>query len=210
MRIMQRRLELQQAADGVDDIINRFQDEPTRFEEILRRPVPGIRLHGDGDDSPARDGGYDIFLERGGMTWIVECKLYGRGHRVGRPVLQKLYGANSGIGADGMIVVTTSGYSADALAYASDTGKIANHRRRPARGQHVPCRMGDTQAAGDPSRRHGHVDPAASYARAIPPTCGSVASFRPREQSAPAEQISIPSETAAKQRILGTLGAFPL
>ncbi|GDZ04661.1 hypothetical protein MCC01992_19600 [Bifidobacteriaceae bacterium MCC01992] len=121
MRIMQRRLELQQAADGVDDIINRFQDEPTRFEEYC---AGLFRAYGYTATvtPPARDGGYDIFLERGGMTWIVECKLYGRGHRVGRPVLQKLYGANSGIGADGMIVVTTSGYSADALAYASDTG----------------------------------------------------------------------------------------
>ena len=33
MRIMQRRLELQQAADGADDITNRFQDDPTRIEE---------------------------------------------------------------------------------------------------------------------------------------------------------------------------------
>ena len=121
MRIMQQRLELQQAADGADDIINRFQDEPTRFEEYC---AGLFRAYGYTATvtPPARDGGYDIFLERGGMTWIVECKLYGRGHRVGRPVLQKLYGANSGIGADGMIVVTTSGYSADALAYASDTG----------------------------------------------------------------------------------------
>ena len=121
MRIMQRQLELQQAADGADDIINRFQDEPTRFEEYC---AGLFRAYGYTATvtPPARDGGYDIFLERDGMTWIVECKLYGRGHRVGRPVLQKLYGANSGIGADGMIVVTTSGYSADALAYASDTG----------------------------------------------------------------------------------------
>ena len=29
---------------------------------------------------PARDDGHDIFLERGGMAWIVECKLYDRGH----------------------------------------------------------------------------------------------------------------------------------
>lgn len=29
---------------------------------------------------PARDGGHDIFLERGGMAWIVECKLYDRGY----------------------------------------------------------------------------------------------------------------------------------
>lgn len=121
MRIMQQQLELQQAEDSVDGIINRFQTEPTRFEEYCAS-LFRARGYKATVTPPARDGGYDILLERDGMTWIVECKLYNRRHRVGRPVLQKLYGANSSIGADGMIVVTTSGYSTDALAYAAETG----------------------------------------------------------------------------------------
>lgn len=59
------------------------------------------------------------------MVWGMASMIYGYARvSTGDQTtdLQKLYGANSGIGADGMIVVTTSGYSADALAYASDTG----------------------------------------------------------------------------------------
>lgn len=73
---------------------------------------------------PARDGGYDLLLTRGDERWIVECKCYARHVRVGRPALQKLVGANNIVGADYLVFVTTSDYTADAVAFARQLGMV--------------------------------------------------------------------------------------
>ena len=57
-----------------------------------------------------------------GATAIVECKCYARNHHVGRPVVQKLHGANATVGAQEMMVVTTSSFTQGAVEYAAQTG----------------------------------------------------------------------------------------
>ena len=69
---------------------------------------------------PTNDGGYDISLTRGGEKTIVECKCYSIGHKVGRPNIQKLVGANNVVLADKMIFITTSDFSGAAISYAEE------------------------------------------------------------------------------------------
>ena len=69
-----------------------------------------------------RDGGIDLRMSREGRTYIVECKCYDRSHRAGRPVAQKLQGANAVERAGRMVVVTTSAFSQDAIDYAGQVG----------------------------------------------------------------------------------------
>ena len=67
------------------------------------------------------DGGYDIFLRQGKETGIVECKCYSVGHKVGRPEIQKLVGANVIQQANKMLFVTTSSFTPEAREYAKET-----------------------------------------------------------------------------------------
>lgn len=53
---------------------------------------------------------------------IVECKCYALEHKVGRPMLQKLVGANSSKKANSMVFITTSSFSAPAIAYGEEQG----------------------------------------------------------------------------------------
>ena len=64
--------------------------------------------------------GYDISLTRGGEKTIVECKCYSIGHKVGRPNIQKLVGANNVVLADKMIFITTSDFSGVSISYAEE------------------------------------------------------------------------------------------
>lgn len=57
-----------------------------------------------------------------GVSFIAECKCYEPTHRVGRPIIQKLQGANTIVGAQGMMVITTSGFSRNAVTYANQVG----------------------------------------------------------------------------------------
>lgn len=110
------------SATSISGIVDVFKDRPTDFESFCAdmfralgwraRPTP-----------PSRDGGYDIVMVRSdGTTYIVECKCYSPRHHVGRPVIQKLHGANAVARARGMMVVTTSAFSQDAIAYAKSAG----------------------------------------------------------------------------------------
>lgn len=71
---------------------------------------------------PTNDGGYDILLNKGAEKTIVECKCYSIEHRVGRPSIQKLVGANNIVLADKMLFITTSDFSAAAISYAEEVG----------------------------------------------------------------------------------------
>lgn len=110
------------AATSVARIVDMFKDRPTDFEwfcvDLFRtlgwraRPTP-----------PSRDGGYDLSMVRSdGVTYIAECKCWSPRHHVGRPIIQKLHGANVVVRARGMMVVTTSLFSQDAIAYAEQAG----------------------------------------------------------------------------------------
>ena len=69
------------------------------------------------------DGGFDIILYEGTvLSALVECKCFSQSHKVGRPHLQKLYGANVAYRAKKLIFITTSDFSAEAKEYARSPG----------------------------------------------------------------------------------------
>ena len=61
-----------------------------------------------------RDGGKDVILMKDGKKYLVECKKYSPGNPVGRPELQKFYGAIRMEDAIGGYFVTTSKFSNNA------------------------------------------------------------------------------------------------
>lgn len=107
---------------SVDSIISCFVCNPFEFEHFIARLY---RLQG-WQAQPTKatgDGGIDVNMtDPDGETWVVECKCYNTGNLVGRPVLQKLFGANAIAGADHMMVVTTSDFTTDAVDYSFKTG----------------------------------------------------------------------------------------
>lgn len=109
------------AAVSQDSLVAEFSDHASDFEtfcaEVFRR------LGYWAETTPAsRDGGFDIRLEKDGVRYLVECKCYARSHSVGRPIIQKLVGANAVEHADRLKVVTTSSFSPDAIDFAGDLG----------------------------------------------------------------------------------------
>lgn len=115
------RLSDQRSALDIDSLIAQFETRPTDFETFCAELFQslGYEAH---PTVRTGDGGIDIRLEKDGVRTIVECKCYRRSHAVGRPVIQKLYGANATEGAEHMLVVTTSSFSREAVAYAAQTG----------------------------------------------------------------------------------------
>ena len=53
---------------------------------------------------------------------LLECKCFEPSNSVGRPILQKLFGANAVEGAGHLILVTTATFSGEAIAYAREVG----------------------------------------------------------------------------------------
>lgn len=111
-----------QAAANIDGIIASFADRPTDFEDFCADMFRQLGYMAE-VTPPSRDGGYDILLkDRNGAASIAECKCYARNHHVGRPIVQKLHGANATVGAQGMMVITTSSFSQGAIDYAAQAG----------------------------------------------------------------------------------------
>lgn len=67
------------------------------------------------------DGGYDIAFYKGDETGIAECKCYAISRNIGRPLIQKLVGANVDR-ADRILFMTTSGFTSSAVEYANHQG----------------------------------------------------------------------------------------
>lgn len=107
--------------EDLNDVIERFNDNPYEFESYCAKLY---RLMGvEAKSTPSsNDGGYDIILHyENGDEGLVECKCYNKS-KVGRPLLQKLVGANQLVGAKHLIYITTSRYSESAKEYAKETG----------------------------------------------------------------------------------------
>lgn len=69
------------------------------------------------------DGGWDIeFFDSSNRSGIAECKCYEPTHKVGRPALNKLKGANSIKKADRLLFFTTSSFSQKAMDFARYSG----------------------------------------------------------------------------------------
>lgn len=98
-------------------VIAYYQDNPTGFEkfcaDIFRKQGYQVEL-----TPPVNDGGYDLILQKNGRKTIAECKCYAVNNKIGRPLIQKLVGANITANADDIMFITTSDYTAAAIEYA--------------------------------------------------------------------------------------------
>ena len=111
---------------SASELVDLYGSDPTSFERFVALVYRGLGYTA--SVTPARnDGGYDIRLAKRGpkgaeRTCLVECKCFSPDNHVGRPLLQKLYGANATEHADELIFVTTSSFSDAARRYAAETG----------------------------------------------------------------------------------------
>lgn len=105
----------------IQKIIDYYSEKPINFERLCLELFESLgyvaKL-----TPPTNDGGYDILLNKGAEKTIVECKCYSIEHRVGRPSIQKLVGANNIVLADKMLFITTSDFSVAAISYAEEVG----------------------------------------------------------------------------------------
>ena len=97
-----------------------FMNDSNGFEEwcaqLLRDGGADVRV-----TPSTNDGGYDLDIHENGVRTIAECKCYHPTEgSVGRPLLQKLVGANASEHAQRMMFMTTSRYSAPAVEYAKE------------------------------------------------------------------------------------------
>jgi restriction system protein len=120
-QLVMKRVKARQCATSVQLIVASFSSHPTDFElfsaDLYKRFNYLVFV-----TPPVNDGGFDLRLEKDGRTYIAECKSYNPSNRVGRPLLQKLAGANTAQQAQGLIFITTSSYTAQAVAYVNECG----------------------------------------------------------------------------------------
>lgn len=100
----------------ITDLLKKYADCPQEFEEFCAELFRKMGYNAK-TTAKTNDGGYDLWMEKNGVTYIVECKLY-TSDIVGRPLIQKLVGANATQKADMMVFITTSGFSKPAKEYA--------------------------------------------------------------------------------------------
>lgn len=105
----------------IQQIIDYYSEKPTNFEGLCAELFESLG-YATKLTPPTNDGGYDILLSEETEKTIVECKCYSIEHRVGRPSVQKLVGANNIVLADKMIFITTSDFSVAAISYAEEAG----------------------------------------------------------------------------------------
>ncbi|WEV72001.1 restriction endonuclease [Bifidobacterium sp. ESL0790] len=115
------RAKVRQSSTSVDAIVASFSSNPSEFEPFcadLYRHF-GYRV---AVTPSANDGGFDLKMTKNGRTYIVECKCFEPTHHVGLPLLRKLVGANAIQHAQGLIFITTSTYTSQAIKYAKESG----------------------------------------------------------------------------------------
>lgn len=99
------------------DLYTQYRKTPYEFEEYVAKlyQYMGYKAH---TTSRSNDGGYDIVTEKNGVTSIIECKCYAPENKIGRPLIQKLVGANQIAHASHMVFCTTSEFTKEAIQYA--------------------------------------------------------------------------------------------
>lgn len=120
---IQKKERLRFAQVTASSIARQYADNPTDFENFCALLLSKIGFS-TVVTAKTRDGGFDIYLKKGAETGIAECKCYSSNHSIGRPAIQKLVGANQIEHTDIMYFITTSTFSADAVAYAHQTGVV--------------------------------------------------------------------------------------
>ncbi len=116
-----RKKDLIDKSDEIQSIIDKFADDPTDFEVYCKELFEKMAYNAE-TTPKSNDGGYDIVLRKDGRIGIVECKCYSQEHSIGRPMIQKLVGANQEIKANEMFFITTSKFSKEAVVYAYEIG----------------------------------------------------------------------------------------
>lgn len=111
-------------AQSIVSLVSEFKDNPDDFEnycaDLFRLAGWEVKV-----TPPTRDGGFDLkLIDKEGVVFLAECKCYAPSNRIGRPVIQKLQGANVLENADGLLVITTSNFTKEARVYAGKTGVI--------------------------------------------------------------------------------------
>ena len=116
------KVNVRRSANSIDGIIQQFKEKPVDFESFCADLFRRLGWWAQ-QTPPVRDGGFDLYMRSPqGKTYIAECKCYDRRHHVGRPIIQKLQGANMVEHAQGMMLITTSAFSSDAVNYARQVG----------------------------------------------------------------------------------------
>lgn len=129
----------------IESIRKRFEDHPQGFELYTVALYQKLGYQGQVTQETV-DGGYDFILTKDGKTTIGECKLWASS--IGRPTLQKLAGANLAVGADRMVFVTTSNFSAGAREYADQIGmELVNGERLMALHEGIEVSLQAKQAS---------------------------------------------------------------
>lgn len=87
------------------------------FERLVAEAFgrQGYRFSYDLESGP--DGGVDVKLRKDGRVTVVQCKKW-KLATVGVAVVREMFGVMHACGADAVMVVTTGGFSPDALAFA--------------------------------------------------------------------------------------------
>ena len=93
-----------------------------QFEQVIADAFRrhGYRVRETGGRHHA-DGGVDVVLQRDGETTIVQAKHWRR-DRVGVTLVRELYGVQHAMHADHAMFVVLGRYTADAQAFAAETG----------------------------------------------------------------------------------------
>lgn len=105
----------------IKNIVDYFSKKPTDFEKLYAKLYESMGYSVQ-ITPPANDGGYDLVMIKKNEKTIVECKCYSINHKIGRPSIQKIVGANNVALADHIIFITTSDYTAAAILYAKEVG----------------------------------------------------------------------------------------
>ncbi len=104
---------------SVTYLIDKFSQNPTDFENFCAQLYQSMNYKTT-LTPPTNDGGFDIKIENDIENAIVECKCYSLNNKIGRPLIQKLVGANQTELADKMIFITTSDFTSSAKKYAEE------------------------------------------------------------------------------------------
>lgn len=97
--------------------------DPIKFEEIVLLAFKNLGWQTEGTKASG-DGGVDGYLRKDGNLFILQCKRYGDGTRVGVGIIRELLGTVVMEKAAGGILVTTSSFTPAALKSAEGDNRL--------------------------------------------------------------------------------------